>query len=250
MSFSILKSAPRVGSRAIQAAITRPVLVQQRSTSWMGFEQPNPSAYNPPPSQPPQEGGEMEKETKKLLRQQATAAVPSATGEPSSKPPPNNKVPSVLGKVVKHEGFVDWLTQYLAKAKAKKQQQKKAKEAEALNAACRQQQAAEAEAVRVLVRQRPYYELQTLKLRIPGCPATYGCAPEALHDPAFDTDPVEGCGPVRKWRYDYYTERRITELAQEAAERSRLAAKKREIKSQYREALRKALREEQAKPHD
>ncbi|KAK8061123.1 hypothetical protein PG997_015344 [Apiospora hydei] len=234
MSFSILKSVPRVGSRAIQAATTRPVLVQQRSTSWMGFEQPNPSAYNHPPSQPPQEGGEMEKKKQKLLRQQATAAVPSPTGEPSSKLPPNNKVTSVLDKVVTHEGF-------------------KAKEAEALNAACRQrrkQQAAEAEAIRVLVRQRPYYELQTLKLRIPGCPATYGCAPEALHDPAFGTDPVEGYDPVRKWRYDYHTERRITELAQEAAERIRLAAKKRELKSQYREAIRKALREEQAKPHD
>ncbi|KAK8022063.1 hypothetical protein PG993_012830 [Apiospora rasikravindrae] len=265
MSFSILQSVPRVGSRAIQAA--RPAFGQQRSTSWMGFEQPNPSVYSPPPPppppQPPQEGGEKEEE--ELLRQQQASAAVSPTGEPNKLP--TNNVTSIIGTLVKHDGFVDWMTHFLKRNEAKKQQreeaeleeaaeklrfqqqrQKEAQELEAKETEYRQmaeQQAAEAEAIRAQVRQRPYYELQTTKLCMPDHPATFGCNKAEAR-----RDLVEGYGSVRKWRYDYLTERKVTELAQEAAERIRLEAKKRELRSQYREAIRKAIREEQTKPHD
>ncbi|KAK8076693.1 hypothetical protein PG994_003965 [Apiospora phragmitis] len=103
MHSSILfKSVPRVGSRALRATtgpVPRSIRVsgQHRSTSWMGFEQPNPSAYNTPvlpptpPSPSPSPSPYDEDDDEDMMPPPSRQFGTGAAAIPPSGDPPNKK---------------------------------------------------------------------------------------------------------------------------------------------------------------
>ncbi|KAK7918012.1 hypothetical protein PG985_009886 [Apiospora marii] len=210
MPSSIIKSMARVGSRATEVAKSAPfiTLPGSRRTSWMAFEQPNPSKImatpvSSPPHSPPRGDG----------------------GDRPEKPP---NASSTIDRLAKQQAFLEWFI-FAAESEVRRRtlaQQRRTQQQQQQ----RQQQ-----------KQKPYYELPTTRLCIPDHPATFGCAPAARLNPRLETRVGETPAPVRVWKYDYEVERAVTERAQAKAERERVKAKRRRLRVMYREALQETM---------